>query len=571
MTTFTFPSGRFQGRINNPGFTVIDAAANDAFFLSDFVQFRASGATGGTLAYPLIIDDVANGAVMNGGRFYGNISYATDWDQFYIGSAVPGGPGVFPRFNSALIFPRNGVSMTFNDQEFGIRDNLDSGYVDGLRTVQAGNTIINRPRVWISRDDFLEADTGGGDVTINDGFFENLFLWLSGTGVIPNKNIRVNRSLVHFTRHRYDGQLQYGAPLKVDNAANSPNFLFNDVCLVIGPSDYTDYNRMKSALANTTATNGCRLLVLGGTHVDRALIQLYQNAGFSVLEDGSGDSATIEWLNRKAAFLDEGSAPPPPVEPPPPPPVVMPATFGSSVTFNVTVMAPGVLTAPTFVGSGISGINTLASSLDVPLPAYDEGDLVVVGIGIDCAAALVAGVAATGPNGEVATVRQVLVDNEAAVANDGQSIALLHYRATQNHAGGATLACSIVPGGARSTEQILVMVDVWRGARATDPLATVARTFSPSSVANALSGAFPAASPDSRVAVMIHTAFDAATPGAPAGWTERRNLDIGALAGYLGTRDAVTSGGETVAAAAFPLTVARPYVALTYEILPQGA
>jgi hypothetical protein len=31
---------------------------------------------------------------------------------------------------------------------------------------------------------------------------------------------------------------------------------------------------------------------------------MFQNAGFSVLEDGNDGAATEEWFKRKAAFLD---------------------------------------------------------------------------------------------------------------------------------------------------------------------------------------------------------------------------------------------------------------------------
>lgn len=353
MVTYTFPAGRFQGNINNSSITVFDAETNDPFFLSDFVQYRATGATGGTLAYPLIIDGAALNATFNGGRFYGNITWATDWRQFYRGSETPTGPEfVYPGFNSALLFPRNNVSLTLNDPEFGIRDNLNSGYVDGVRGVQAGNITVNRPRVWLCRDDWLESDDNLSTITINDGFFENLFVWLSGTNrVLPSissKQINANNCLVHFARQNYQGSLQYNGPLKVNGASDSPSFNFNNVCLVIGTNDFTSKERMKGALANTTATNGSRLLVLGGTHVDRELITAYQNAGFSVLEDGSGDSATVEWLNRKAAFLSE-SPEPPPVE----------TTSVSSVNFTTTA-DPFVEPSPDPMpndGPGVSEIN----------------------------------------------------------------------------------------------------------------------------------------------------------------------------------------------------------------------
>ena len=285
MTTYTFSSGRQQITLTNAATTVFDAVTNDPFFLSDWVQYRASGtsSTSTTLAYPLRIDAATSPFVWNGGRFYGNIGATIDWDDFYEGGRFTIGANTtaeFPRFNSALILPRNSVRGTFNDLVFGIRDDLNSGYVDGIRLSSAGNCIINRPRVWLGRDDWFECDNrNGSDHTINDGFFENLFVWLSATEVMTNSFIRANNCLVHFRRWPFRGNVVHGAFLKVDNTTNSPNFRFNNVCMVIDYRNTSDNNRVKSALAKTQATNGSRLLVLNGTHQDRDLISRFQAGG----------------------------------------------------------------------------------------------------------------------------------------------------------------------------------------------------------------------------------------------------------------------------------------------------
>ena len=254
MTTLILPSGRQQITLADSARTVFDAETNDPFFLSDWVQYRASGtsSTSTTLAYPLKIDRAASPFVWNGGRFYGNIGAAIDWDNFYEGGRYTIGANTtaeFPRFNSALCLLRNGVRGTFNDVEFGIRDDLDSGYVDGFHLAQGGNCVFNRPRVWLGRDDWIECDDVVRDHTINDGFFENLFVWLSGTGNIPNGVFRANRCLVHFRRWPFRGNLTHGPFMKVDSAAASPGFLFHDVCMVIDYRNTFDNNRVKSALA----------------------------------------------------------------------------------------------------------------------------------------------------------------------------------------------------------------------------------------------------------------------------------------------------------------------------------
>lgn len=318
MVTYTVPGGRQTLNFGagrpapfNTNYDIFDAETNDPFFLADWLQYRATGATGGTLAYPLYIDN-SSGFVWNGGRFYGNIPYTTDWRNFYRGQLVEGGPQfVHPGYNAALVFPRNNVSGTFNDCHWGIRDDLNSGYVDGLRTVQAGAITINRPRVWIGRDDWIEADDNTNPVTINDGFFENLFVWLSATGTISSKVITANNCLVHFARHNYFWRLVGGIPFKVNNTADSPTFNMTDVCMALARDDYTDDNRTLAALANMNCAGDCRLLVLGGSR-DPALISAYRNAGFTVLQDGAGNAATLEYQARKAEFLSEVSPPPPP-------------------------------------------------------------------------------------------------------------------------------------------------------------------------------------------------------------------------------------------------------------------
>jgi hypothetical protein len=283
-----------------------DAITNNPYFLADWQTFRNTGETANntTLAYPLKIDAAQPNFVFNGGRFFGNIGESIDWDDFYEGGRFTLSQ-THPRFNSALLFPRNGIAGTFNDQVFGIRDDLNSGYVDGFRLAQAGNCTINRPRVWIGRDDWLEADDANNRVhTINDGFFENLFVWISGSGDIPDTVFHANRCLVHFRRWPFRGEVTHGPFLKVDSAKSSPEFRFSDVCFVIDHRNTLDNNRVKWALSRTKAEDGSRLLVLGGTHEDRDLVQMFRNAGFSILEDGNGTAATEEWLNRKAAFLD---------------------------------------------------------------------------------------------------------------------------------------------------------------------------------------------------------------------------------------------------------------------------
>jgi hypothetical protein len=151
---------------------------------------------------------------------------------------------------------------------------------------------------------------------------------------IPNTFIFANNCLVHFRRWPYRPGLALGPMLKGNGgtdragaAARAPKLRFNNVCMVIPAFNTLDNNRVKNALMACQATNGSRLLVLGGTVHDRDLITRFQNAGFSVLEDGNGSAATDEWLARKATFLDDA--------PPPPPPVVQSLTSPANINVQV--------------------------------------------------------------------------------------------------------------------------------------------------------------------------------------------------------------------------------------------
>ena len=148
---------------------------------------------------------------------------------------------------------------------------------------------------------------------------------------------------------------------------------------------------------------------------------------------------------------------------------------------NITP-AGSVLASPKFRGSSFGGSATAVSGVAVPLPAYQSGDLVTLPIAINCAADRVAGISATGPNGEIATVKQALTDDGIAGA-DGKAVALLYYRATAANTSGS-VQINITPGGARNTEEITCAPNVRYDVKASgDPFAQVLKTFSSSAPA----------------------------------------------------------------------------------------
>lgn len=237
---------------------------------------------------------------------------------------------------------------------------------------------------------------------------------------------------------------------------------------------------------------------------------------------------------------------------------------------NITP-AGASLTAPLFRASTIDGTTATVSTLAIPLPAYEAGDLVQLPIAYDCRADFIVGVTATGPNGEVATVAQAAVDNEEG-GNSAASICLLYYRATAPNTSGS-VTINLTPGGFKNAEQIACTPIIRHSVKASgNPYGQILRTFSSTATANATTAALTAVSAASRIeAVIVNDAT--LPPGtAPSGWFMR---EVG-LQGFQGiqamSRNAETTAGESVAAATVPLgSTSQRWVALTWELLPLGA
>lgn len=297
MTTYTFAAGKNIVSLNDGAVNVFDAVTNDPFFLADYIP-NTGGATPPTSrAYPCQIMAAQPGFAFTGGRFYGNIPESTSWNQFYI----------VDDFNSALVFPRNGITGTFRDMHFGIRDDLDSGYTDGFRTNQAGAITIEDSFWWLSRDDCIEADGDTSNaLTVRRCFVENAYVWISATGLQSTRVITVEDTLVRVKKWpQSTGVVENGPVFKVE-AANCASFNFTRVTLCIPTTwNETGYNRTRGALARMTCTD-CDLLVIGGTLTNsNGLRDAFVAAGWNIIEDGAGTTASDEWDAQKALFLGE--------------------------------------------------------------------------------------------------------------------------------------------------------------------------------------------------------------------------------------------------------------------------
>lgn len=577
MTTFNLPTGSWPSSgvdVDNSAVTVVDGTG--AVVLADYIGFKNSGTTNRSdpRNYPLQINNASSsGVVYQNINFQGNIPATTPWEQFY--GQVSG----LTAFNGTSFQLRTvsqsgkTVNGTFNNCVWGIRDNLSSGGADWVHH-KDGNAVFNAPRVWVGRDDWLEIDdTNGRTWTINDGFFENLFVWLSVTwertpGGLPNSFIYANNCLVHFRVWDYrpttPGPDQSQGPFIKANAGSltnlGPKLRFNNVCMVIQAAQTTvDDSRVINALQQCQAINGSRLLVLGGTYPNRNTISAFQNAGFSVLEDGSGTAATQEWNTRKENFLDEVTTPPPTV-----------STLESPATFNVNVGSGPTLTAPVILSSTTTA-SLPVQSLALNTPAWETGDLILIYTGLASGDdAWASGMTVTTVGGETIRLEQALVGNDIN-NNQEQALGIYSFVAASDRAAGTNITVDWGYSDGHHHTVVRVQKDTFITGP-TNRLAMVTRTLGPQTDSVPVSAALTSA-PEKSVPFSIaqrRYSSTSDTDWPPAGWTVgvRNRFDFTTI--NFMYKAALTTT-ENVAAANFcSNTGSSGWVALTGVILPKG-
>jgi hypothetical protein len=333
LVTTAIPAGQriYNGAsaLNSPTTTVFDAEVNNAFFLADWLRWAADPRANNGWRDPCQLTGAASGFLWRGGRFNGNIPrtrHRTGPTGFYT-SGTP------QRFNSTLWFPQVSVPGTIRGAQFGILDDLDSGFVDGIRAVQMNAALtVDRCIFSCARDDAIEADGTSAPLTITNSFFEHVYSWVSATGngsTMTGKQIVISDTLCRFRAWPEQGtSSQIGPVFKVDGAGNAPVFRMTNVTLHI-PNSWPEsgYNRTRGALSRMVCNN-CTLLVTGGVlSSDFGLRAAFVGAGWTLVENTA--EANSIWATRKAAFLSAGSNPPPP--PPPAPSLTSPVTFNAQV------------------------------------------------------------------------------------------------------------------------------------------------------------------------------------------------------------------------------------------------
>ena len=218
---------------------------------------------------------------------------------------------------------------------------------------------------------------------------------------------------------------------------------------------------------------------------------------------------------------------------------------------------------PVHIATRMSGTNSGVTSYAATNPAYSVGDLVIVATRNDHGT--LETVTVTAPNGETVNTAQANF-NTGTGGTGGTSMAVYWYIATSAETSGANIACARTVG-----EQWSVSVTVFDAGTfdAGMPLSNVTTTGATGVTveANAVSGAFTASSADGMVLFLAGMDVEPVS-STPAGWTERGNDDVGAIAGYVATRDAYTTAAESVAAATFPLAASRLWVGVTAIVNP---
>lgn len=214
-----------------------------------------------------------------------------------------------------------------------------------------------------------------------------------------------------------------------------------------------------------------------------------------------------------------------------------------------------------------SGSNTAQTPQLVANPAYNTGDLIVVGYELDGNYAVqgpvylydAGGTTPTqdsemsGINGETVTREEQSDDGDQTAATGG----LFSYIATSTETAGNGLALALGTGD--QTSHVCA-----RFSNASDIVGAV---LSSGNGTTATSPATTAVSAGGMVCCILAVDGDPISAAA-SGWTIRDQIDVGASAvGFL-TRDALTTASESVSSAAHTLADAEEWVAITFIVEP---
>jgi hypothetical protein len=224
----------------------------------------------------------------------------------------------------------------------------------------------------------------------------------------------------------------------------------------------------------------------------------------------------------------------------------------------------GEVVNPVHLETEASGLNTGNLNFSALCPAFSTGDLIVVSAGLDRGSAQVTPVTLVAPNAETVTTF-INGHQNTLLGTSGTSQWVFWFigGAPEAEASNLALTCS------QNAEQWGVTASVFDAGTfdPTDPLQLIGTpTFSDTN-ASVLSSAGTATLAGGKILFMAACDAENIT-STPAGWTLGDAIDTGAQAAYAATRDALSTAGESVAAATFAQTVADTWCAVTVMVNP---
>lgn len=201
-----------------------------------------------------------------------------------------------------------------------------------------------------------------------------------------------------------------------------------------------------------------------------------------------------------------------------------------------------------------SGVNSAESSWVVDHPAYVAGDLLILHVAQDKGAFHTP--PAAGPNGETV----VEIDNDIASSSD-VTVSVWYWIGT-----GTVSAGTVTVTTSNAQPWLAAVAKVPAGEfDATTPIDSFSQgDGGGGNVSSVPSPAWTGTAADARVVAWLGIDADPVT-GTPAGWTDVSNVDIGAVASVLSTRDAATTASESIASASWTID-SDQYAAIGYAI-----
>ncbi len=228
--------------------------------------------------YPVLVEDLGDGAHIFGGTITGEVSLTLDWVDAYV--------------NSAALLVRDSYAPTVSDWSI-------SQAWDGIRIGGSSEDFLIE-NVWMTdiRDDAIESDDGNSG-TIRNSFFDGVFCGISladsETENSSHKTVTIDNVLIKMETYDYKGELTHCSPIKVEET--SPSLKINDSVFAITDVDHIRMHKTQMIWDKTIDASGNYYLNLS----DEPFPSDYPlpGTGWTVLE---GQEAWDHWNAAQATW-----------------------------------------------------------------------------------------------------------------------------------------------------------------------------------------------------------------------------------------------------------------------------